>query len=94
MHYHVVVTDARGERPEGEVFRTLTEAERAVPTVIHMIDDPVWSPTRYPGRSARRHEVVVFLDRGHGNPVREVSILRCEAAGESVDPKCHFWGRH
>lgn len=94
MHYHVVVTDQAGERPDGPIFRTLADAERAVPTVIRMIDDPVWSPTRYPGRSARRHEVVVFLDREHDAQRREVSIFRCHASGESVDPKCVFWGRH
>jgi hypothetical protein len=94
MHYHIVVQDASGQRFEDTIFHSLAAAERAVPLVIQRLDDRVWQPNRYPGRSACRGEVAVYLDRGHPEARREVSIIRCRTSAPVVDPQCHFWGRH
>lgn len=94
MHYHIVVHDPSGEHVEGTIFRTLDDAEREIPTVVRRIDDLVWQPKRYPGRSAQRDEVTVYLDRAHPERRREVSIIRCASSAPTVDLACHYWGRH
>lgn len=93
MHYHIVVQDTSGQHLEDTIFRSLSEAERAVPLVIHRIDDRVWQPNRYPGRSAQRGEIAVYLDRKHPEARREVSIIRCQTSAPAVDLHCRFWGR-
>lgn len=94
MHYHIVVQDPSGGHVEDTVFTSLAAAERAVPLVIQRIDTRVWQPNRYPGRSAHRGEVAVYLDRHHPEARREVSIIRCPTSGATIDLDCHFWGRH
>ena len=94
MHYHIVITDGAGTHLEDTIFTSLSAAEHAVPLVIGRIDDRVWQPKRYPGRSAARDEIAVYLDRGHPDRRREISIIRCPTAAPAVDLACHFWGRH
>jgi hypothetical protein len=94
MHYHLVLIDTEGEHPYGRIFPTQEEAERQLPGVMHLITDAVWEPKRYPGRSARRREVAVYLDRHHRGGLRhEVVVLRCPSPGADVDPSCYLWGR-
>jgi hypothetical protein len=93
MHYHIVVHDGSGEHLEDTIFHSLAEAERAVPTVIRRLDDRVWQPNRYPGRSARQDEIAVYLDRAHPETRRELAIIRCHTSAPAIDLDCHFWGR-
>jgi len=94
MHYHLLLTDAEGDRPYGRVFPTQGDAEREIPTMFRLLDDITWSPKRYPGRSSRRFEIAVYLDRDeHGSSRHEVSLLRCPCSGADPDPQCYFWGR-
>lgn len=94
MHYHIVVQDASGTHLEDKIFESLADAERTVPLVVQRLDDRVWQPHRYPGRSAQRDEVAVYLDRAHPEVRREVSIIRCPTPAPKIDLDCHFWGRH
>jgi hypothetical protein len=94
MHYHIVITDGAGEHLEQPIFASLSAAEHAVPVVIQRLDDRVWQPKRYPGRSAQRDEIAVYLDRAHPEQRREISIIRCHTAAPAIDLGCHFWGRH
>lgn len=94
MHYHIVVQDASGERVEERIFSSLADAERAASVVMQRIDDRVWQPKRYPGRSAHRGEIAVYLDRTHPELRRELAIVRCRTSAPVVDLGCQFWGRH
>jgi hypothetical protein len=94
MHYHLVLIDEEGEHPQAQIFSTQEEAERQVPLVLRLITDVVWQPKRYPGRSARRREIAVYLDREHrGGLRREVAVIRCASPAGEVDPSCYLWGR-
>jgi hypothetical protein len=94
MHYHLVLINEDGEHPHGPIFSTQEEAEYHLPRVLHLITDAVWEAKRYPGRSARRREVAVYLDRAHRGGLRhEVTVLRCLSPGPDVDQSCYLWGR-
>ena len=94
MHYHLVLIVEGGEHPQAQIFPTQEEAERQVPVVMNLITDGVWEPKRYPGRSARRREIAVYLDRERRGGLRhELSVIRCPSSGCAVDPSCFLWGR-
>lgn len=89
MHYHLVSTDGLGSEPNARTFSSATEAEReALRAAMNGAD---WVPKRYPGRTWKRGEVVVYLDRtatAERPPIRrEVSVLRC-GASTPASPDC------
>src|SRR6185295_14998438 len=81
MHYHLVTADGDGRAPGVRTVTTSGDAERDALRAAMAWND--WSPKRYPGRTWRRGEVAVYLDRttsAHRPPIlRELSILRCPA---------------
>lgn len=84
MHYHLVTKDGAGAPPAVRTIKTSTDAEREALSAAMRHGD--WAPKRYPGRTWRRGEVAVYLDRISRldrPPVhRELSILRCAASSE------------
>jgi len=89
MHYHLVTADGDGRAPGVRTVTTSGDAERDALRAAMAWSD--WSPKRYPGRTWKRGEVAVYLDRSTSATrppiLREVSILRC-AAGTSEEPDC------
>jgi hypothetical protein len=89
MHYHLVTTDNTGSAPGVETVMTSGEAEREALRAAMVWGD--WAPKRYPGRTWKRGEVAVYLDRttnSHQPSVRrELAILRCPANGPD-EPNC------
>jgi hypothetical protein len=84
MHYHLLLTDERGEFADIRTVETATEADRHARLVLSA--QTPWSPNRYPGRSWKRGEIAVYIDRQHATH-RELAILRCPADG-AVDLAC------
>ena len=82
MHYHLVTTDGDGRGPGVRTVMTSADAERDALRAAMVWSD--WSPKRYPGRTWKRGEVAVYLDRSTSATrppiLREVSILRCTAS--------------
>ena len=82
MHYHLVTTDGDGRTPGVRTVTTSADAERDALRAAMAWSD--WAPKRYPGRTWKRGEVAVYLDRATspGRPpiLREVSVLRCTAS--------------
>jgi hypothetical protein len=82
MHYHLVTTDGTGADPDLRTVPTSGDAEREGLRAAMLYGD--WAPKRYPGRTWKRGEVAVYLDRDvrPGQPPihREVSIIRCTAS--------------
>jgi len=98
LHYHLRLIDDEGEhvyRPD--TFATQHEAEREAYAVTFERQPSGWSPTRYPGRACRPHEIAVFLDRRdpgtRQHPYLELVVVRCEVDGEERAPGCYFHGR-
>ncbi|HWP65458.1 MAG TPA: hypothetical protein VNO26_06050 [Candidatus Limnocylindria bacterium] len=89
MHYHLVTTDGDGRLPAVRTVGTPSEAEREALRLAMAWGD--WAPKRYPGRSWKRGEVAVYLDRtssAHQAPIlREVSVVRCPASSDEA-PDC------
>jgi len=93
MHYHVVLIDDDGEHvAEALTFDRQEEAEERAIAVAREIDGPGWSGKRYPGRSWRRQELVVYTDRRvfeRHIPRLELSIVRCDVHGEGPVSGCY-----
>jgi hypothetical protein len=89
MQYHLVSTEGTGGPPAVRTVTTAGDAEREALRAAMLHAD--WTPKRYPGRTWKRGEVAVFLDREsrpERPPVRrELSILRC-AAPTPAAPDC------
>lgn len=89
MHYHLVTTDGEGQAPGVRTLTTGADAERDALRAAMVFTD--WAPKRYPGRTWKRGEVAVYLDRTatatRAPLIREVSVLRC-AAGTPDAPDC------
>jgi len=84
MQYHLVLTDERGHCLGVRSVAGHNAADREVRLIL--ADIPDWTPTRYPGRSWRRGEVALFVDRRH-SVRRELSMLRC-ADHDSAPLEC------
>jgi hypothetical protein len=80
MHYHLLLTDERGEFADIRTVESAGEADRHARLVLS--GQTPWSPNRYPGRSWKRGEIVVYIDRRHATH-QELAILRCPADGPS-----------
>ena len=82
MHYHLVTTGAHDERDGIATVDTAAGAEREALRLAMGHGD--WNPKRYPGRTWKRGEVAVYLDRdargSRGPNPRELSIVRCPAS--------------
>jgi hypothetical protein len=85
MQYHLVLTDEHGRCVTVRSVGDHTAADRE--TRLLLTETPDWTPTRYPGRSWRRGEVAVFLDR-RGPVRRELSVLRCAADHDGAPLDC------
>lgn len=85
MQYHLVLTDMQGRCVAVRSVSGHAAADREARLVL--ADTPDWTPTRYPGRSWRRGEVAVFLDR-RTSQLRELSVLRCGADHELAPLDC------
>jgi hypothetical protein len=89
MHYHLVTIDGGGTSPDVRTVTNSGDAEREGLRAAMLHGD--WAPKRYPGRTWKRGEVAVYLDREsrlERAPVhRELSILRC-AAPSPAAPDC------
>src|SRR5947209_11708298 len=82
MHYHVVLIDDEGEHVDPALtFDRQDEAEERAVVVAREIDGPGWSGKRYPGRSWRRQELAVYIDRR----VLERRVPRLELKDAAVD---------
>jgi hypothetical protein len=93
MHYHLVTTDGDGHPPGVRTVTTAADAERdALRAAVAWGD---WAPKRYPGRTWKRGEVAVYLDRTatatRAPMLREVSVIRC-TAGTPEAPECLLRG--
>ena len=92
MHYHVVLIDDEGEHVDPALtFDRQDEAEERAVVVAREIDGPGWSGKRYPGRSWRRQELAVYIDRRvleRRVPRLELSIVRCDVPGREPVPGC------
>jgi hypothetical protein len=84
MHYHLLLTDERGEFADIRTVGSATEADRNARLVLAA--QTPWAPNRYPGRSWKRGEIAVYIDRRHATH-RELAILRCPA-GAPTDLAC------
>ena len=89
MHYHLVTTDSAESAPGIRTVMTSGEAEReALRAVMVWLD---WAPKRYPGRTWKRGEVAVYLDRNTNShrpsARRELAIIRCLASAPDA-PDC------
>src|SRR5438876_12190353 len=95
MHYHVVRIDEEGEHVDPAlIFDRQDEAEERAVAVAREIDGPGWSGKRYPGRSGRRQELAVYIDRRvleRRLPRLELSIVRCDGSGREPVPGCCAW---
>ena len=93
MHYHLVTTDGDGRAPGVRTVTTAADAERDALRAAMVFGD--WAPKRYPGRSWKRGEVAVYLDRTttatRAPLAREVSVIRC-TAGSPEAPECLLRG--
>jgi hypothetical protein len=93
MHYHVVLINEEGEHVDGALtFNRQDEAEERAVAVAREIDGPGWSGKRYPGRSWRRQELAVYIDRRviERQVARlEVSIVRCDVNGKGAPEGCY-----
>ena len=93
MHYHVVLIDDDGEHvDEALTFDRQEEAEERAIAVAREIDGPGWGGKRYPGRSWRRQELVVYTDRRvfeRHMPHLEISIVRCDVHGKGPVAGCY-----
>ena len=82
MHYHLVTRDGDGRAPGIRTVTTAADAERDALRTAMVFSD--WAPKRYPGRTWKRGEVAVYLDRtttATRAPIaREVSVIRCTAS--------------
>jgi len=85
MRYHLVLTDERGHCVSVRSVEGHTAADREARLVL--ADVPSWTPTRYPGRSWRRGEVAVFIDRRNALR-RELSVLRCAIDHDTAPLEC------
>jgi hypothetical protein len=85
MHYHLVLTDERGCCVAVRSVDGHSAADREARLVLASAPD--WTPTRYPGRSWRRGEVTVFVDRRRALR-RELSVLRCGADHATAPLDC------
>lgn len=85
MRYHLVLTDERGHCVDVRSAPDHGAADREARLVLG--NAPEWTPTRYPGRSWRRGEVAVFVDRRR-SVRRELSVLRCFADHDSAPLDC------
>src|SRR5881397_1408126 len=96
MHYHVVRIDDEGEHVDSALtFDRQDEAERRAVAMAREIDGPGWSGKRYPGRSWRRQELAVYIDRrvlARRVPRLELSIVRCDVPGREPAPRCGAGG--
>jgi len=97
MHYHVVLIDEDGEHVDSaSTFETRTEAEEQAARVVREIDGPGWSGRRYPGRTWRRQEIAVYLDRRaleRRVPCLELAIVRCDRASGQHSLGCYLYHR-
>jgi hypothetical protein len=82
MQYHLVLTDEHGHCAGVRSVDGHAAADREARLLLGEV--PGWAPTRYPGRSWRRGEIAVFIDR-RTSPRRELSVLRC-AVDHQVSP--------
>jgi hypothetical protein len=94
MHYHVVLVENGvaicEERPR--TLATLEEAENEARLLSQVSED--WVPKRYPGRSWKTGEVVVYLDRRvleRRILGREVAVIRCRTSAREFGPTCYLW---
>jgi hypothetical protein len=78
MHYHLLLTDERGEFVDIRTVETSNEADRHARLVLS--GQMSWSPNRYPGRSWKRGETAVYIDR-RSSTHQALAILRCAADG-------------
>jgi hypothetical protein len=85
MQYHLVLTDERGHCVGVRSVEGHAAADREARLVLG--DVPTWTPTRYPGRSWRRGEIAVFIDR-RNSLLRELSVLRCATDHETAPLEC------
>jgi hypothetical protein len=85
VHYHLVFTDASGRIVDVRSARGLGAADRETRELL--AGAAGWTPTRYPGRSWRRGEIAVYMDRAT-SVRRELSVLRCSADHEAADLTC------
>jgi hypothetical protein len=89
MHYHLVTTDGAGGLPAVRTVSVATDAEREALRLAMAPAD--WAPKRYPGRTWKRGEVAVYLDRtnrlNQSPSRRELSLVRCPA-GSTAAPDC------
>src|SRR2546428_4927381 len=93
MHYHVVRIDDEGEHVDAALtFDRQDEAEERVLALARAIDDGGWIGKRYPGRSWRRQELAVYIDRRvmeRQVPRLELSIVRCDVHGREPVAGCY-----
>lgn len=85
MQYHLVLTDEEGYCVALQSVEGHATADRAVRALL--ADRPAWRPTRYPGRSWRRGEIAVYMDRAT-SVRRELSVLRCAADHDGAPLDC------
>lgn len=74
MEYHLVLTDENGLCVDVRTVDGHRAAEREVRLMLAAANP--WTPKRYPGRSWRRGEVDLWVDRVTAVR-RELSVLRC-----------------
>jgi len=93
MHYHLVTLDGEGRAPGIRTVTTAADAERDALRAAMVFGD--WAPKRYPGRTWKRGEVAVYLDRTttatRAPMPREVSVIRC-VASTTDEPDCLLRG--
>jgi hypothetical protein len=93
MHYHLVTADGDGRAAGVRTVTTAADAERDALRAAMAWND--WAPKRYPGRTWKRGEVAVYLDRtttaARAPIVREVSVIRCTASTPD-SPECLLRG--
>ena len=86
MHYHLVATDGVHTTPAIRTIATAADAEREALRTAMLHGD--WAPKRYPGRTWKRGEIAVYLDRSSrvDRPPnrRALSIVRCLAASDAA----------
>jgi len=86
MHYHLLLTDESGDLVDVRTVDDPREADRQARLVLGAQEN--WAPSRYPGRSWKRGEIGIYLDRS-GAMRRELAILRCMAE-RTTDDDCQL----
>jgi hypothetical protein len=74
MQYHIVLSNEAGQIVAVRSAEGRAAADRETRLLLTSVRQ--WMPTRYPGRSWRRGEVAVYLERSQFIR-RELSVLRC-----------------